>query len=150
MTTPPGKTKILYLCTGNSCRSQMAEGFTNALCGDDFQARSAGVRPAALDTRAVKVMAEVGVDISRQTSKDVEGFVGQPWDWVVTLCDNARESCPFFPGPVKRAHVGFADPPHLARDAASEEEALTHYRRVRDEIRAFVLALPGSLQGQDH
>jgi arsenate reductase len=107
------------------------------------------VQPKAVDPRAVKVMAEAGIDISRQASKNVEGFLGQSWDWVVTLCDNARESCPFFPGPVKRVHKGFDDPPFLARGIASEEEALSHYRRVRDQIRDFVLALPGSLQTRD-
>ncbi len=142
------KKRILYLCTGNSCRSQMAEGFTNALRGDEFEAMSAGVAPKKVDLRAVKVMAEEGIDISGQGSKDVEQFIGQPWDWVVTLCDNARESCPLFPGPVPRVHRGFADPPHLAEGAASEDEALEHFRKVRDQIKAFVLNLSGSLEGQ--
>jgi arsenate reductase len=137
---------ILYLCTGNSCRSQMAEGLTNALWGGEFRAASAGVTPQGVDPRAVAVMAEIGVDISGQESKDVERFVGQDWDWVVTLCDNAREACPFFPGPVRRVHRGFADPPLLAAGEAEEEAALAHYRRVRDEIRAMVEGLPGSLQ----
>jgi arsenate reductase len=149
MASASNKLRILYLCTGNSCRSQMAEGFTNALRGEGFEAHSAGVAPKAVDPRAVRVMAEAGVDISRQASKDVETFLQKPWDWVVTLCDNARESCPFFPGPVKRVHAGFDDPPFLAQDAASEEGALSHYRRVRDQIKAFVLALPGSLQVQE-
>jgi len=140
------KKRILFLCTGNSCRSQMAEGFTNGLRGAEFAAFSAGVAPRELDPRAVKVMAEAGVDISGQASKDVEQFIGQEWDWVVTLCDNAREACPFFPGPVKRAHRGFPDPPQLAQGAASEEEALQHYRRVRDQIKEFVLGLPASLE----
>ena len=140
------KIKILYLCTGNSCRSQMAEGFTNALRGDLFAAQSAGVAPGRVDPLAVAVMAEAGVDISGQRSKDVEQFIGQSWDWVVTLCDNARESCPFFPGPARRVHRGFDDPPFLAQSAKSEDEALAIYRRVRDEIKAMVLGLPGSLQ----
>jgi len=140
------KIKILYLCTGNSCRSQMAEGFTNALRGDLFEAQSAGVAPGRVDPLAVAVMAEAGVDISGQRSKDVEQFIGQSWDWVVTLCDNARESCPFFPGPARRVHRGFDDPPFLAQSAKSEDEALAIYRRVRDEIKAMVLGLPGSLQ----
>lgn len=143
------KARVLYLCTGNSCRSQMAEGLTNALRGDEFEAHSAGVEPKPMDPRAVKVMAEVGIDISQQTSKDVGQFIGQPWDWVVTLCDQARESCPFFPGPVKRAHAGFEDPPFLAQGAASEEQALNHYRRVRDQIKALVLGLPDTLNRQD-
>jgi len=93
----PPRRRVLYLCTGNSCRSQMAEGLTNALRGDEFEAHSAGVEPGQVDPRAVEAMAETGVDISGQASKDVEAFIGQPWDWVVTLCDNARESCPFSP-----------------------------------------------------
>lgn len=140
------KKRILYLCTGNSCRSQMAEGFTNTLRGDEFEAFSAGVEPKPVDPRAMTVMAEENIDIAGQTSKDVEQFIGQPWDWVVTLCDNARESCPFFPGPVKRVHRGFPDPPQLAENSASEEEALTHYRTVRDQIKEFVLGLPESLE----
>jgi arsenate reductase len=140
------KKRILYLCTGNSCRSQMAEGFTNALKGDEFEAASAGVAPKGIDPRAVTVMAEENIDIAGQDSKDVEQFIGQTWDWVVTLCDNARESCPFFPGPVQRVHRGFPDPPRLAEGASSEEEALAHYREVRDQIKEFVLNLPGSLE----
>ena len=142
------KKRILYLCTGNSCRSQMAEGFTNALKGDEFEAFSAGVAPKAIDPRAVAVMAEENLDIAGQSSKGVEQFIGQPWDWVVTLCDNARESCPFFPGPVKRVHRGFPDPPQLAQGAASEEEALAHYRKVRDQIKEFVMNLPESLEDE--
>lgn len=140
------KQKILYLCTGNSCRSQMAEGWTNHLRGDEFEAASAGVTPKGVDQRAVKVMAEAGVDISSQGSKDVEQFIGQDWDWVVTLCDNANEACPFFPGNVRRVHRGFDDPPSLAKGADGEEQALAHYRRVRDEIKAMVEALPDSLK----
>jgi len=139
------KKRILYLCTGNSCRSQMAEGLTNALRGGEFEAQSAGVEPTVVDPRAIKVMAEIGIDISGQASKKLEQFIGKDWDWVVTLCDTARESCPFFPGGAKRVHKGFDDPPYLAANAANEEEALGHYRRVRDEIRAMVEHLPGSL-----
>ena len=139
------KERILFLCTGNSCRSQMAEGFTNALRGEEYEAHSAGVAPSRVDPRAVKVMAEAGVDISGQKSKAVEPFIGQDWDWVVTLCDNANEACPFFPGPVTRVHRGFDDPPLLALGAANEEEALAPYRRVREEIKAMVEGLPGSL-----
>ena len=141
----PGKQRVLYLCTGNSCRSQMAEALTNALRGREFEAHSAWVEPKAVDPRAVKVMAEIGIDISGQASKSLDQFIGQPWDWVVTLCDHARESCPLFPGVAKRVHKGFDDPPYLAASAANEEEALRHYRRVRDEIRAMVEGLPRSL-----
>ena len=142
----PGKRRILYLCTGNSCRSQMAQGLTNALRGEEFVAASAGVEPKGLDPRAARVMAEIGIDISGQASQGLERFIGQDWDWVVTLCDHAREACPLFPGPARRAHRGFDDPPHLAVGAASEEEALGHYRRVRDQIRAMVEGLPASLE----
>jgi len=136
---------ILYLCTGNSCRSQMAEGLTNALRGGEFFAASAGVRPSRIDPRAIKAMAEIGVDISRRESKDVSEVMAREWDVVVTLCDHARESCPLFPGKAKRAHKGFEDPPYLAAQAKSEEEAMAHYRRVRDEIKAMVEGLPESL-----
>ena len=140
------KTRILYLCTGNSCRSPMAEFFTNQLKGEEFFAASAGVKPHGVDPRAVKAMAEAGVDITPGRSKDVSEMLGQEWDRVVTLCGNAQENCPFFPGPVKRVHKGFDDPPYLAKDAANEKEAMSHYRRVRDEIKAMVRGLPQSLE----
>lgn len=141
----PGKLKLLFLCTGNSCRSQMAEGWAKALKSDAVQAWSAGVEPKTLDPRAVRVMAEAGVDISGQRAKDVAELGGIAFDYVITLCDHARESCPLFPGPVKRVHAGFPDPPYLAQDARDEEEALGHYRRVRDQIRDFVANIPDSL-----
>ena len=144
--TPDQKQKILYLCTGNSCRSQMADGLTNALRGDDFLAFSAGVRPSTIDPRAVQAMAQLGIDIGGQASKDLSELPEVEFDWVVTLCSNAAENCPFFPGPVKRVHRGFDDPPLLAANAQSDEEALSHYERVRDEIKAMVLNLPRSLQ----
>jgi len=136
------KLKILFLCTGNACRSQMAEGWARHLKSDVLHAYSAGVEPHGLDPRAVKVMAEAGVDISNQRSKHVKELMDVPFDFVVTVCDNANEQCPFFPGKVKVVHVGFDDPPKLAANAKTEEEALAHYRRVRDEIRAFVQKLP--------
>jgi arsenate reductase len=149
MDPKPDKLRILFLCTGNSCRSQMAEGWTRALKGESIEAFSAGVEPKAVDPLAVKAMAEAGVDISAQRTKDVGEFLGQAFDYVVTLCDNARESCPLFPGPVKRVHMGFDDPPFLAQGAASEEEAMAPYRRVRDEVRAFVAGLPESLEQKE-
>jgi arsenate reductase len=138
--------KILFLCTGNSCRSQMAEGWARHLKDDVLESHSAGVEVHGLDSRAVRVMAEAGVDISAHRSKHVGELKDIPFDYVVTVCDNARESCPLFPGRAKVVHAGFDDPPRLAKSAATEEEALAHYRRVRDEIRKFVETLPGSLE----
>jgi arsenate reductase len=123
----------------------MAEGWTRTLKGDQLEAYSAGIQPKGVDPRAVKVMAEAGIDISGQKSKDIDSLGSLEFEYVVTLCDNARESCPFFPAKTKRVHMGFEDPPLLADGAASEEEALVPYRRVRDEIRAFVESLPDSL-----
>lgn len=142
------KLKVLFLCTGNSCRSQMAEGWTRALKNDRVEPYSAGTQPRGVDPLAVRVMAEAGVDISSQKSKSLESLKGIPFDYVITLCDDAGEACPFFPGARKTIHKGFDDPPALARGAATEEEALAMYRRVRDEIRAFVETLPGSLEGE--
>ena len=137
--------KILFLCTGNSCRSQMAEGWARHLKGNVLEPYSAGIETHGLNPSAVKVMAEVGVDISSHRSKHVSELADIAFDYVVTVCDNARESCPLFPGRAKVVHAGFDDPPRLAKDAKTEEEALGHYRRVRDEIRAFVETLPDSL-----
>ena len=137
--------KILFLCTGNTCRSQMAEGFARALKGDVIEAYSAGVEPHGMDPRAVQVMAEAGVDIRGGRSKHVDELKDVRFDYVVTVCDHAKETCPVFPAKVKRVHVGFADPPRLAAEAKSEEEALGHYRRVRDEIRRYVKTLPENL-----
>ncbi len=145
MQAAAGKIKVLFLCTGNSCRSQMAEGWTRRLKGELIEPYSAGIEAHGLNDRAVKVMAEAGVDISGQRSKQVEELLDVPFDYVVTVCDHANESCPVFPGKAKRIHVSFEDPPRLAANARSEEEALTHYRRVRDEIRAFVERLPEAL-----
>ncbi|MCJ7500711.1 arsenate reductase ArsC [bacterium] len=131
-------TRVLFLCTGNSCRSQMAEGWARHMCGDAFEVYSAGTAPHGVDPRAVKVMAEAGVDISGQTSNHVDQYLNVPFDLVVTLCDSARESCPVFPGEGKKVHHSFDDPPFLASDAKNEEETLALYRRVRDEIRDYV------------
>jgi len=140
-----GRLKVLFLCTGNSCRSQMAEGWAKALKGDVIESYSAGIETHGMNPRAIKVMAEAGVDISGHRSKNVAELMDVPFDYVVTVCGNAHETCPMFPGKAKVVHVAFDDPPRLARDAASEEEALAHYRRVRDEIRRFVETLPGGL-----
>jgi len=139
--------KILYLCTGNSCRSQMAEAWTKHLKGDLIEAFSAGVDPHEVDLRAIEVMAEKGVDISGYKSKHIDSFAGIKFDYVITLCENAQEICPFFPARVKQAHFAFDDPPRLASAERVEEEALKHYRRVRDEIRSFVEKLPDVLTG---
>ncbi|WP_045221430.1 arsenate reductase ArsC [Desulfonatronum thioautotrophicum] len=139
------KVKVLFLCTGNSCRSQMAEGWTRHLKGDVIEAFSAGIEKHGLNPHAVRVMAEAGVDISGFRSKTVDELPEQEFDYVITLCGHAQETCPFFPAKTKRLHVGFDDPPKLAQTAQSEEEALGHYRRVRDEIRDFVRTLPEAL-----
>lgn len=139
------KTKILFLCTGNSCRSQMAEGFARSLKGDLIDAYSAGVEPHGMNARAVRVMQEAGVDLSSHASKHVDTLSHIPFDYVITVCGHANETCPRFPGKTKVVHVGFDDPPALAKDARTEDEALSHYRRVRDQIKAFILTLPESL-----
>jgi arsenate reductase len=143
------KLKILFLCTGNSCRSQMAEGWTRALKGDSIEAYSAGIETHGLNQTAVEVMAETGVDISTHISKHVDSLRDIVFDAVITVCDNAHETCPFFPGAKKMLHVGFNDPPALAKalaaKGAGEEEQRNCYRRVRDEIRALVETLPDSL-----
>ena len=143
---PQRKLAVLFLCTGNSCRSQMAEGWARHLKRDQIEAHSAGVEPHGLNPRAVQVMAEAGVDISHQQSKHIDEFRDTPLDWVVSVCDHARETCPVLPGRTRQMHVGFDDPPRLAAQAANEEESLTHYRRVRDEIRAFVEQMPDNLR----
>ncbi|MGC9522931.1 MAG: arsenate reductase ArsC [Anaerolineae bacterium] len=143
------KLPILFLCTGNACRSQMAEGWTRHLKSDVIQPYSAGIEAHGLDPYAVKVMAEVGVDISDQRSKLVSEVLDFPFDYVITLCGHARENCPVFPRPVPVIHHGFPDPPKLAMGAETEEERLVPYRRVRDEIREFVETLPDSLASAD-
>jgi arsenate reductase len=143
------KLKILFLCTGNSCRSQMAEGWARRLRGDVIDAQSAGTEPQQLNLRAVRAMSESGVDISGHHAKSTEDLPDQDFDFVVTVCSSAHESCPVFPGSATVVHVGFDDPPRLAADAANEEEAMTHYRRVRDEIRAFIERLPEALTREE-
>jgi arsenate reductase (thioredoxin) len=143
------KLKVLFLCTGNSCRSQMAEGWARALRGDRIDAYSAGVSPHGMNPRAIKAMAEAGVDITGQSSKHVDTLASVPLDYVVTVCGHANETCPHFSGRTRVVHVGFDDPPKLAEGAASEEEAMSHYRRVRDQIRAWVETLPESLPARE-
>ena len=139
--------KILFLCTGNACRSQMAEGFARHLVGDAIDAYSAGTEPHGMNRLAIRAMAEAGVDISAGRSKHVDELKDVKFDFVVTVCDHAHESCPVFPGKTKVVHVGFEDPPKLVRDANAQgdDDALPHYRRVRDQIKAWVQTLPQSL-----
>jgi len=125
----------------------MAEGWTRALHGDRLAPCSAGIAPVGVDPRAAAVMREAGVDISGQYSKSVQELADAGFDYVVTVCDNARERCPVFPGRARLVHAGFDDPPMLTRGVADEAEALGTYRRVRDEIRAFVERLPDALDG---
>ena len=134
--------KILFLCTGNSCRSQMAEGWTRHLHGNMFEVHSAGVKPLELHPLAVQVMQEAGVDISAQKSKHVRVLKDVDFDYVVTVCNSARESCPIFPGKTKILHVDFEDP---AAAPGSDAEVLAVFRRVRDQIRDFIARLPEHL-----
>jgi arsenate reductase len=148
---PPtvNRRKLLFLCTGNSCRSQMAEGWARNLLSDQFEVYSAGIEKHGLNPLAVKVMAEAGVDISEHSSKLIEELPVQEFDYVVTVCDNAYESCPIVPGKAVIIHHSFDDPPRLAAGSDTEEDALIHYRRVRDEIRSFIVNLPELLEETD-
>ncbi len=144
------KLNILFLCTGNSCRSQMAEGWAKALKRNLIEAYSAGIETHGLNPNAVKVMAEAGVDISSHQSKKVDDLKDVDFDVVVTVCGHANETCPMWLGGKARVvHVGFDDPPALARELAAqgkgEAEQLDAYRRVRDEIKAFVETLPDAV-----
>jgi arsenate reductase len=140
--------KVLFLCTGNSCRSQMAEGWARVLLAGKVEAFSAGTRPGDIvDPRAVAAMAEAGVDISGQKPKSLEIYKDQTFDIVITLCGDARETCPAYWGPGRKMHRGFDDPGTVAGPGSSDEIAMPHYRRVRDEIRVFVASLPEILGG---
>jgi arsenate reductase (thioredoxin) len=146
--TMADKPVVLFLCTGNSCRSQMAEGWARHLKADVLDAYSAGVAPSRLNQDAVRVMAEAGVDISTHRSKHPDELTDVTFDYVVTVCDHAHETCPVLPGRAQIFHRAFEDPPHTAADLADEEERLAVYRRVRDEIRAFVESLPDALSSE--
>ncbi|MFA5291582.1 MAG: arsenate reductase ArsC [Phycisphaerae bacterium] len=143
MTDKKEKLNILFLCTGNSCRSQMAEGWAKKLKSDCIEAFSAGVYPVGVSSRAVKVMAEVGADISSHRSKHIDELAGIDFDYVITLCDNAKESCPVFHGKTKLVHRPFSDPSFLT---GSEEEIMDAFRKTRDDIRDFVMTLPDNLE----
>lgn len=129
------KKRALFLCTGNSCRSQMAEAFLREIAGEEFEAVSAGTNPIRVNPMAVRVMAEVAVDITGQYSKSVDEMTGQQFDYVITVCDRAREACPVFPGGVNQLHWSFEDP---AEARGTEDERLVVFRLVRDEIAARV------------
>ena len=137
--------RVLFLCTGNSCRSQMAEGWARELWNDRIEAYSAGIETHGLNPNAVKVMGEEGVDISGHRSKLLDELMDIPFDLVVTVCGHAHENCPIFPGGARIVHAGFDDPPKLAASMETEEEKLECYRRVRDQIKAFVETLPAML-----
>lgn len=127
--------KALFICTHNSARSHMAEGFLNALYGDRYSAFSAGTEPSKVNPYAVRILQEIGIDISDHRSKSVDEFVDQDLDYVVTVCDHAKEACPFFPGGRMAMHKGFQDP---ASAAGTEQEKLALFRSVRDEIREWI------------
>ncbi len=138
------KIKVLFLCTGNSCRSQMAEGWARHLKSDCLEACSAGIEIHGLNTHAVQVMAEAGVDISAQRSKLVDEL-STDFDYVVTVCAHAHESCPVFTGGTKVVHIGFDDPPKMVAGCATKEEKLNCYRSVRNQIKEFIQRLPEAL-----
>lgn len=133
---------ILFLCTGNSCRSQMAHGFANSLLGDEYQSYSAGIESHGLNPNAVQVMKEVGVDISNHQSQTLNEFDSHQFDYVVAVCEHAATNCPTFPAKTNVIMRQFDDPPKLAKDAKSPEEALNYYRNVRDEIKHWITSLP--------
>ena len=133
------KKTVLFLCTGNSARSQMAEGLLRELAGERFEVFSAGTHPKGLHPQTIVAMEDIGIDVSRQRSKDVSEFLGRQFDYVITVCDNAKESCPIFPGHGNRIHMAFEDPAALE---GSEQDRLALFRRVRDEIRAYLKAFP--------
>lgn len=137
--------KVLFLCTGNACRSQMAEGLCRHLKSDVIEAYSAGIEMHGLNPVAVKAMADMGIDISQHYSKTLSDLEGVKFDYVITVCGHANESCPLFSGDCKVLHVGFDDPPKLAKNALTETEEISHYIRVRNEIADFIEELPGFL-----
>ena len=143
------KLKILFLCTGNSCRSQMAEGWVRALKADTIEVYSSGIEIHGLNPSAVRVMAEAGVDISKNRSQTIDEFRDKELDVVITVCGHAHETCPWFPPRCRVIHVGFEDPPRMAKELADQgadpDKQLDCFRRVRDEIKAFVQGLPESL-----
>ena len=150
MHTRTNKKRVLILCTGNSARSQMAEGLLRHDGGEAFEAYSAGVRPSQVRSEAIEAMKEIGIDISGQRSKSVDEFTGQEFDYVITVCDNAKETCPIFAGRTERIHESFEDPPPPG--ARSDDETLAIFRRVRDQIREWLQGFIRSkkIQVTDH
>jgi arsenate reductase len=144
--TSPKRYKVLFLCTGNSCRSQMAEGWAKHLVSDHIDAYSAGIETHGLNPNAVTVMAEVGVDIANQKSQNITEFMDMDLDFVITVCGHAHETCPIFPYKAVVLHHGFEDPPKLAKQFGDIQSQLACYRKVRDEIRDFILMLPQRLE----
>lgn len=128
--------RVLILCTGNSARSQMAEGLLRHEAGNRFEVQSAGVRPSSVRPEAIQAMNEIGIDISKHRSKSVDEFVGQDFDYIITVCDNAKETCPIFPGKAQRIHKNFEDPPPAS--VGDYKSRIEIFRRVRDEIRAWL------------
>ena len=137
------KIKVLFLCTGNSCRSQIAEGWARHLKGDVIEVFSAGISPARLNEMAVEVMSEAGVDISKQRAKHVGDLFGIDFDYVITLCDHANEYCPVFPRRTKHVHRSFPDPSFLP---GTRDEVMAAFRKTRDDIKAFIETLPEGLK----
>jgi arsenate reductase (thioredoxin) len=136
------KPRVLILCTGNSARSQMAEGLLRHDAGERFEVASAGTRPSRVRPEAIAVMRELGIDISGHRSKSVDEFAGQKFDYVLTVCDNARETCPIYPGHANRLHHSFEDPAAVEAATGSDDERLAAFRRVRDEIRKYLRDFP--------
>ena len=149
MPSPAPKIRILFLCTGNSCRSQMAEGWARGLKADVVEPHSAGIEKHGMNSHAIKVMAEAGVDITGQRSKTVEELGPVQFDYVVTVCGHANEHCPVFPSEAKVVHVAFDDPPKLTAGLPDGEAKLAIYRHVRDQIRDFVKTLPTALTNKE-
>ena len=145
------KTRVLFLCTHNSARSQIAEGYLNSIAGDRFEVASAGTEPALVHPLAIRVMREIGIDISGHTAKPVKPFLGDRWHYVITVCDHANEYCPIFPGPSTRLHWSFPDP---SQAAGTEEERMLVFHRVRDaiftRIREWLSALDHQEDAENH
>ena len=140
--------RVLILCTGNSARSQMAEGLLRQMAGNGFEVQSAGVTPSSVRPEAIEVMKEIGIDISKHRSKSADEFVGQDFDYIITVCDNAKETCPVFPGKARRIHQNFEDPPPASVGDRNSRMAI--FRKVRDEIREWLKKFVETEKGKKH